>query len=324
MKKIKVGVVGVGYLGKEHARIYCELPQTQLMGVADIDRRRCRQIANQCNTDDYSDYRDLFGKVSAVSIAVPTHLHYQVARDFLRQGIHLLLEKPITQTVKEADKLVQLASKRNLILQVGHIERYNAAFRQLETLVKAPRFIESHRLAPYQPRGTEVGVVLDLMIHDLDVVLHLVKSPIKRIEALGIAVLSKHEDIANARLLFQNGCVANVSASRLSQERMRKIRIFQVDSYISLDCLTQEVDLCRKKGKAIVRERISPEKMEPLRSEIEDFIDCVAKGRRPSVSGEEGKRALEVALEIEKQIQKSKILPHPTLSPRGRGIKGEG
>ncbi|MCK4261955.1 Gfo/Idh/MocA family oxidoreductase [bacterium] len=304
MKKIKVGVVGVGHLGKEHARIYSRLPQTQLMGVADIDRRRCKQIASRYNTDGHIDYKDLFGKVSAVSIAVPTHLHCQVARDFLRQGIHLLLEKPITQTVEEAEKLIRLSSQRNLVLQIGHIERYNAAVRQLETLVKAPRFIESHRLAPYQPRGTEVGVVLDLMVHDLDLILHLVKSAIRRIEALGIAVLSKYEDIANARLLFENGCVAHVSASRLSQERMRKIRIFQRDSYISLDCLTQEVDLCRKRGKAIIRERISPDKTEPLRSEIEDFIGCVVSRRRPSVSGEEGKRVLEVALEIEKQIQK--------------------
>lgn len=304
MKKLKVGVIGVGRLGKEHARLYSLLPGVELAGVADIDYERAKDTAAQYRTVGYKDYKNLYEKVEAVSIAVPTDLHYTVAHNFLRRGIHLLLEKPITQTTEDAEKLIKLANRNKLIFQVGHIERYNAAIRKVEKLVKFPRFIESHRLAPYQPRGTEVGVVLDLMIHDLDIIIHLVNSPIKRIEAIGVAVLSKHEDIANVRLLFQNGCVANVTSSRLSREKMRKIRIFQSDSYISLDYLTQEIDLYRKKRGAISRERISLQRFEPLRLEIEDFIECVYRGRRPLVSGEEGKEVLKIALDIEKRIHK--------------------
>ncbi len=302
MKKIKVGVVGVGRLGKEHARLYSLLSGVDLVGVVDANYERAKDVASKCRTVGYKDYKDLYGEVEAVSIAVPTDLHYPVARDFLQRGIHLLLEKPITRTTEEAKKLIQLAHRNKLIFQVGHIERYNAAIREIGELVKIPRFIESHRLAPYQPRGTEVGVVLDLMIHDLDIILHLVNSPIKRIEAIGVTVLSKHEDIANVRLLFQNGCVANVTSSRLSRDKLRKIRIFQSDSYISLDYLTQKIDLYRKKGDVISGEKISPQKLEPLKLEIEDFIKCVVKGKRPLVSGEEGMEVLKVALEIERQI----------------------
>ena len=292
-------------MGKEHARLYSLLPGVELVGVADIDQRRAKGTAAQYRTVGYQDYRDLYGKVEAVSIVVPTDLHYSVARDFLKRDIHLLLEKPITRTTEEAEKLIKLANRNKLIFQIGHIERFNAAIREMEKLIKSPRFIESHRLAPYQPRGTEVGVVLDLMIHDLDIILHLVNSPIKRIEAIGVAVLSKHEDIANARLLFENGCVANVTSSRLSREKLRKLRIFQSDSYISLDYLAQEIDLYRKKGEAISREKISPRRFESLRLELEDFLECVSRGRRPLVSGEEGQEVLKVALEIERQIQKN-------------------
>ena len=304
MKKIKVGVVGVGRLGKEHARLYSLLPGVELVGVADPDVERVKDTASRCRTVGCRDYRDLYGKVEAVSIAVPTHLHYQVARDFLSNKVHLLLEKPITRTVEEAEKLIELADRNRLILQIGHIERCNTAITEMEKLIKSPRFIESHRLAPYQPRGTEVGVVLDLMVHDLDIILHLVNSPLERIEAIGVAVLSKHEDIANARLTFQNGCVANITSSRLSREKMRKIRIFQSDSYISLDCLAQKIDIYRKRGGAISGEKISPERIEPLKLEVEDFIKCVTQGRRPVVSGKEGKEVLKVALEIARQIHK--------------------
>ncbi|NOX97331.1 MAG: Gfo/Idh/MocA family oxidoreductase [Nitrospirae bacterium] len=302
MKKIKVGVVGVGRLGKEHARLYSLLPDVDLTGVVDIDHRRAQEVAVQCQTVGYRDYKELYERVEAISIAVPTDLHFPIARDFLKRGIHLLLEKPITRTTEEAEELIKLADRDKLVFQVGHIERYNAAIREVEGLVDSPRFIESHRLAPYQPRGTEVGVVLDLMIHDLDIILHLVDSPLKRIEAVGVAVLSQHEDIANVRLLFQNGCVANVTSSRLSREKMRKLRIFQSDSYISLDFLTQKIDLYREKEGTISGEKISPPKLEPLGLEIKDFVECVVKKRSPLVSGEEGKEVLKVALEIERQI----------------------
>ena len=291
-------------MGKEHARLYSLLPGVELMGVADIDYERAKETAARYRTVGYRNYKDLYEQVEAISIAVPTHLHYPVARDFLKKGIHILLEKPITRTTEEAEKRIDSAGRNELILQVGHIERYNVAIRDIERFIKSPRFIESHRLAPYQPRGTEVGVVLDLMIHDLDIILHLVNSPLQRVEAIGVAVLSPHEDIASARLLFQDGCVANVTSSRLSREKMRKIRIFQSDSYISLDYLTQEIDIYRKKGKVISREKISPRRFEPLRLEIEDFIDCVSGGKKPLVSGEAGKDVLKVALEIERQIHK--------------------
>ena len=304
MRKIKAGVVGVGRLGREHARLYSQLPDVELVGVADIDYERARDIAAQCRTVGCQDYDHLYGKVEAVSIVVPTDLHYPVARDFLKRGIHILLEKPVTRTMEEAEKLIRLAHRNKLIFQIGHVERYNAAVREVGKLIKSPRFIESHRLAPYQPRGTEVGVVLDLMVHDLDIILHLVNSPLERIEAIGVAVLSRHEDIANARLLFENGCVANVTSSRLSREKLRKLRIFQIDSYISLDYSTQEIDLYRKEGEGISRKKLSPPKIEPLKLEIEDFIKCVSTGRRPLVSGEEGKKVLGVALDIEEQIRK--------------------
>lgn len=304
MRKIKAGVVGVGRLGREHARLYSQLPDVELVGVADIDYERARDIAAQCRTVGCQDYDHLYGKVEVVSIVVPTDLHYPVARDFLKRGIHILLEKPVTRTMEEAEKLIRLAHRNKLIFQIGHVERYNAAVREVGKLIKSPRFIESHRLAPYQPRGTEVGVVLDLMVHDLDIILHLVNSPLERIEAIGVAVLSRHEDIANARLLFENGCVANVTSSRLSREKLRKLRIFQIDSYISLDYSTQEIDLYRKEGEGISRKKLSPPKIEPLKLEIEDFIKCVSTGRRPLVSGEEGKKVLGVALDIEEQIRK--------------------
>lgn len=295
----------MGRLGREHARLYALLPGAELVGVADINRRRAKDIAAQCRTVGCRDYKSLYGKVEAVSIVVPTDLHYPVARDFLKRGIHLLLEKPITRTAGEAERLIKLAQRHQLIFQIGHLERFNVAVREMEKLVKSPRFIESHRLAPYQPRGTEVGVVLDLMIHDLDIILYLVNSPLKRIEAIGVAALSRHEDIANARLLFENGCVANVTSSRLSREKLRKLRIFQSDSYISLDYLAQEIDFYQKKGKIIFQKKIAPPKLESLKLELEDFLECVSRGRKPRVSGEEGKEVLKVALEIERQIQKN-------------------
>lgn len=295
----------MGRLGREHARLYSLLPGAELVGVADINQERAAGIATQYGIAGYRDYEHLYGKVEAVSVVVPTDFHYPVARDFLKRGIHLLLEKPITQTVEEAENLIKLAHRNKLIFQIGHVERYNVAIREIEKIIEYPRFIESHRLAPYQPRGTEVGVVLDLMIHDLDIILYLVKSPLKRIEAIGVAALSQHEDIANARLLFENGCVANVTSSRLSRERLRKLRVFQSDSYISLDYISQEIGFYQKKGKTISQEKITPPKLESLKLELKDFLECVSLGKKPRVSGEDGKDVLRVALEIERQIRKN-------------------
>ena len=297
--------MGAGYLGEKHARIYATTEDAELCGIVDIDIRKAKKIANIYGTDAFSSCEALYHKVKAVSIAVPTPLHHSIASGFLKQGIDVLVEKPLACTIKEADELIHLARKHQVILQVGHSERYNSAIMELEKRVKSPRFIEAHRLAPYQPRGTEVGVVLDLMIHDLDIILYLADSTPKYIEAKGVTVLSQDEDIANARITFENGCVANVTSSRLSQERMRKLRIFEDDCYISLDYIAQEIDIYRKKGKKIVHEKISPPKQEPLALQLRDFINSACDGKRPRISGEDGRKNLALALTITRKIHRS-------------------
>lgn len=303
-KDLKVGVVGVGHLGEAHARIYKQMPGVKLVGVVDIDINRSRRIGKILNTDSYTDYKMLFSKVEAVSIVVPTDSHFKVAYDFLERDIHILVEKPVTRTVGEAEKLLELSKRKKLIFQVGHVERFNAGVIALERLVNIPRFIEVHRLSPYQTRGIEVGVVLDLMIHDLDIILQLTRVPVVRIEALGVKILTPFEDIANVRLTFSNGAVANITASRVSEERMRKIRIFQDDAYISLDYIGQKFSVYRKDGNRIFKEEVVLQKTEPLREELKDFVQCVRYGRSPRVPGEQGKEALELALEITRQIQR--------------------
>jgi len=298
MEKVCVGVVGVGHLGQHHARIYSQMEGVELVGVVDTNRERAKEIADKYGTTPYFDHRQLIGRVDAVSIAVPTDLHFPIAQDYLRAGVHCLVEKPITETIEQAESLLEIAREENCILQVGHIERYNTALQSIIPRLKKPLFIECERLAPYKGRGVEVGVVLDLMIHDIDIVLSIVKSPISQIDALGVEVLTATEDIANARITFENGAVANLTASRVSQDEVRKMRIFQPDSYISLDYLNQEYKMLRKEGKRIVEQRFSPPKEEPLRLELADFIRCVAEAREPQVSGEHGKRALALALHI--------------------------
>jgi predicted dehydrogenase len=302
-KKIKIGVIGVGHLGEAHAYIYKEMPEVELVGVVDINPQRAREIGVRLNTDSYDDYHKLLGKVEAVSIAVPTDSHFSIARDFLENNIHTLIEKPVTKTVGEAEELLNISKKKGLILQVGHVERFNAAVIAMEKLVTSPRFIEVHRLSPYQSRGIEVGVVLDLMIHDLDIILQLVSSPVSKIEALGVNILTPFEDIANVRLSFSDGAIANITASRVSEEKMRKIRIFQDDAYISLDYIEQKFSVYRKKENKIVKEEVVLQKTEPLKEELKDFVRCVRGGRRPRVPGEEAKEVLELALEITHQIQ---------------------
>lgn len=305
MGKTRVAVIGVGRLGAEHARVYSGMEGAKLVGAADIDPERGAEIAERCGTAYFPDYRMLEGKVDAVSIAVPTDMHCSAASFFLERGIHVLLEKPVTETLEEADRLIALSESAGAILQVGHIERFNSALSRASREIKNPRFIECHRLAPYQPRGTEVSVILDLMIHDIDIILDMVHSPVDRIEALGVNVLSSDIDIANARLSFQNGAVANITSSRVSREKLRKLRIFAPSRYVSINYLDQSATCCRKEDGNIAVEQMSVEKDEPLRLELEHFIDCVVRGRAPIVSGRHGREALEVALRISEIIRNS-------------------
>ena len=302
MKSIRVAVIGVGHLGSIHTRIYSELQSAQLVAICDIVPEKAQQLAEQFGCRAITDFRQLLGEVDAVSIAVPTQLHFPIARAFLSKGTHALVEKPITNTLGEADRLLALAKKTNAILQVGHVERFNAALRKVYDSLKDPRFIEVHRLAPFQPRGTEVGVVLDLMIHDIDILLGLVKSPIRRIEAVGVTVLTPFEDIANARITFKNGAVANLTASRISREAMRKFRIFQSEAYVSMDFLSQAVDLYHRLDGQITHEALSIPKEEPLKTELASFLETIQHRRPPPVSGQEAREALAVALKVTRLI----------------------
>ncbi|MDD2679730.1 MAG: Gfo/Idh/MocA family oxidoreductase [Candidatus Omnitrophica bacterium] len=302
MDKLKVGVIGVGHLGSIHAKIYKELPNCSLEAVSDTNKASLNEISQSLNVPGYSDYRELFAKVDAVSIAVPTRLHHAIASDFLKHNIHTLVEKPFTPTLEEADNLIKIAKDNDLILQVGHIERFNSAFGATQKIIKNPKFIECHRLSPFPNRSLDVGAVLDIMIHDIDIILGLVASPVERIDSVGINVLTSFEDIANARITFKNGCVANLTASRISDETMRKIRIFQENTYISLDYKNAEAWVYRKGLLKISKENLPIEKEQPLQKELQAFVDCALKHQVPLVSGEVARSALKVALEIQHQI----------------------
>jgi predicted dehydrogenase len=306
MEKLKAIVVGVGHLGKEHARIYSELSdRIQLVGLLDTNFDRASKLAHRLRTRAFSNLAELPADIDLASVAVPTIYHFDVAKSLLERGIHTLVEKPIAPTIQEASALVDLARSKQLILQVGHVERYNPAYQALENVLNGPRFIECLRLSPFPERGTDVGVVLDLMIHDIDIILQLTGSPVREIKAVGVPVLSAYEDIANARLEFENGCIANLTTSRISMEKLRKIRIFQQNAYISLDYFKQEGKIYRKENGKIVWDHIPFKKAEPLKIEIDSFIDCVVHAKDPVVSGEHGKDALEVAMEVLHVIQKS-------------------
>jgi len=302
---IQVGVAGVGALGEHHARLYAEMESAELVGVFDTDPARADAIASAYGTRTFDSLAEMGNAVSAASVAVPTDAHLDVASELMQHDVHLLVEKPIASTTAEAETLVDLARDKDLVLQAGHVERFNPVMRFLEDNLSAPQFIEAIRLAPFPPprpdappRGTEVSVVLDLMIHDLDIILHLVGSPVTDIRAVGVPVLSEGEDIANARLGFENGCVANVTASRISLERMRKIRVFQKDTYVSLDYMGQAGRLHRKEGNAITTTEIPIEKGEPLAEELASFVDCVRTRRDPVVTGEHASEALGLAVAI--------------------------
>ena len=305
MKKIKVAVIGAGHLGKIHARIYHECQDAQLIGICDNDLTKAKIHAETYSTQAFSDYKKLIGQAEAVSIATPTTTHFKIASDFLNNHTHVMVEKPITKKIKEAENLIHLAKKNKCILQVGHVERFNPAIRTIAKFCKEPKFIECHRLSPFPLRGTDVSVVLDLMIHDIDIILSLIKSPLKKIHAIGVNAISDFEDIANVRLSFKNGAVCNLTSSRISDDVMRKIRIFQKDSYISLDYAQQKVVLYTKKDNKISKQEIEVERKEPLVEELHSFIDCIKKGATPVVQGEDAKEALNIALKITKKIRKN-------------------
>jgi predicted dehydrogenase len=332
---LKVAVLGVGSLGKEHARIYAEMAaagEIQFVGLHDTSATQAAKIAEKYRVPVFASIDEAIAKSDALSVVTPTHTHFDLARRILAAGKHTLVEKPMTDNAAQAAELVRLAQEKRIVLQVGHVERFNPVLAYLEKIASDPRFIETHRLSPYPNRSTDIGVVLDLMIHDLDVVLGFVRSEITSVDAVGISVLSQSEDIANARLRFANGCVANMTASRISPERMRKIRVFsggETPSYVSLDYRAQEGFITRvaregeeestlwKKllhakdttivsgfaGRKIVREPVPIEKDEPLKLELRDFIRCVKSELTPKVSGAVAKRALDLAFEITRQIQ---------------------
>lgn len=304
MKKLKCAVIGAGYLGKFHAEKYASLPDCELVAVVDINENAAKEIAAKYGATALTDYQALLGEVDAVSIVVPTTLHHKVSLDFLNAGAHVLVEKPITVTVAEADELIAIAAAKKLILQVGHLERFNPAVLGLDKEEK-PLFIESHRLSPFNPRANDVSVVLDLMIHDIDIILALVDSEVERIDASGTAVLTQGTDIANARLLFKNGCVANVTASRISMKMERKMRMFRPSSYVSVDFQNRVLTKHRTgKGEMfpgileIETEESVFESGDALLEEIKHFVNCIRTGENPLVSGEAGKRALETAIAI--------------------------
>jgi predicted dehydrogenase len=310
MSKVRVGVVGVGYLGRFHAEKYRNLPDCELVALVDIVEERVKYHAMQLGTDAYINYRDIYDKVDAVSIVVPTRLHHQVTKDFLRMGIDVLVEKPLAVTFEEAMDLVETARKSGAILQVGHLERFNPAIVSLKERLKNPMFIESHRISPFIERGADVDVVLDLMIHDIDIILDFVKSEIKEIHAVGVPVISPKIDIVNARLIFENGCVANVTASRIAAKSLRKVRIFQPDAYFSVDYSSSQVLMYRKLERGedngpprILMDSLDVERKDPLQEEIRSFIKCVINREKPLVSGEVGARCVEVAQRILSQVE---------------------
>ncbi len=328
MDRIRIGIAGVGHLGNLHAKMLAQIATAEFVGVYDVDHERARAVAAEHGTKAYESLDELLGKVQALSVATVTRSHFEVARKAIAAGAHVFIEKPLTATIDEARTLLQEADTRGCKVQVGHIERFNPALLALEPYQIAPLFIESHRLAQFNPRGSDVAVVLDLMIHDIDLILSLVRSPVERIDANGVAVVSPSPDIANARLQFRNGCVANVTASRISQNKMRKMRLFQKDAYISIDfaqglaevfrlvdeqtpglkptMLLGKIDQGQRK-RAIVYEQPEVKEVNALKFELEAFITAIRQNTEPPVPGREGLQALEVAQEILRKIEQQTV-----------------
>jgi predicted dehydrogenase len=309
---IRTAVIGVGYLGRFHAQKYASLPNSSLMGICDPVATARDAVAAELSVPAIADYRELLGRVDAVSVVTPTPLHFEVAKAFLESGASVLVEKPMTVTVAEGERLIEIARSAQRILQVGHLERFNAAVQAVQPTLTVPRFIESARLAPFKHRGTDVDVVLDLMIHDIDLILSIVRSPVVAVDAIGSSVFSKEIDIANARLRFANGCVANATASRVSLKTERKLRLFQDDAYISVD-LQQKILTVIRKGSGVGADGMPQvaidentyEQGDALKAEIEAFLQAVATGKPPPVTGEDGLLALRTAVSITEQVASS-------------------
>ena len=330
MKTIRVAVIGVGYLGRFHAEKYARMKNVELVGVVDIDRSRAEAVAGVHGTAALSDYCDLFGKVDAVSVVVPTESHFSVGAALLDQGVDVLIEKPMTTTLQQADELIALSESKDCILQIGHLERFNPAVMALKNVVDHPMFIEAHRLSIYKDRCTDVSVVLDLMIHDIDIIMNIARSGIKSIHAAGVPVICEQADIANVRLEFENGCVANVTASRISTKNQRKIRIFQKDAYVSVDFAGREITVIRRgrdPAEGLIPgmdiRQISFSEVDALENELTSFIEAVRERKPPVVSGHAGRKALEVALCIMEQIDTA-IRRLGAAFSVGPGVKSDG
>ncbi len=313
-QKTKVAVIGVGSLGQHHARVYSEMEDVELVAVVDASEVRAQEIATKFGCRYYTDLTQVTEKIDAASVVVPTPEHHAVAKILLGKGIHLLLEKPITKTLEEADDLIAISKRTGAMLQIGHIEQFNTGVKMLKEYLINPRFIECHRVAPFVGRGIDVHVILDLMIHDIDIILSLVPSELSEIRATGTSVMTEMIDIANVRLAFANGCVANITASRISLEKLRKIRIFQPDAYFSLDYANQEMRVCRRVLQAdgtpsITSDKVFTEKEEPLKGELTAFIGAIRTDEIPKVSGEDGRKALDVALQIVDLIKDGQTAP---------------
>ncbi len=311
-EKLRVGVVGTGYLGKFHAEKYARMDDVELVGVVDINKAQAEEVATKLSTKAYTHHSDILDKVDAASIVVPTSDHFTVSKEFLAHDVDVLIEKPMTTTLEEADELIYFAESRGLIIQVGHLERFNPAVVALDGIVKKPMFIESHRLSFYKPRATDVSVVLDLMIHDIDIISNFVRSEIKTIHAAGIPVVSKHADIANARLEFKSGCIANVTASRISTKNQRKIRLFQRDAYISVDFANHEITVIKQSDQTqnsiipgMEINQLSFTKGDALEEELKSFVQAVKRREHPEVTGQVGREALKIALNIMEQINRT-------------------
>jgi predicted dehydrogenase len=311
-KDVRIGVVGVGHLGEYHVQKYRAMEGVGLVGVVDTDPDRAAEIAQRYDTRVYGSLEEILGEVDAVSLAVPTESHFFVAKEILSRGVHLLIEKPITYNESDAKNLIEMARKKKLVLQVGHVERFNPAVMKMESLLTKPIFIESHRMNLFTVRGTDVDVVLDLMIHDLDIILHMVQSEVREVHGVGMSVITQKTDIANVRIIFENGTVANLTASRVSNQPLRKIRIFQPDAYISVNCYKKEVTVTRLDDSSttepfpqIVSSKMKYPDADPLFDQLNAFIHAVRTGTEPIVTGEDGRAALRIALAIIDQIEKS-------------------
>lgn len=309
-----MGVVGAGYFGQFHIEKYLQMDGVELVGVVDIDPSRCKEISRRYAVQTFPHHSDLFGKVQSVSIATPTSFHHPIAKDFFLRGVDVLLEKPIATTLEEADELIALAEAKNLILQIGHLERFNGAFLAVQRWIQNPLIIQSQRFTPFSGRGIEVNVVLDLMVHDIDIVLYLIRSKVKNLDATGFTVLTSSFDVAYAHLEFENGCRVNLTASRISQEKVRQTRIFQPDAVLTLDYLSQVARVSKKIDRwgteekpEMVLEEIPVRRVDLLEEEIRSFLQSVRDRKAPRVSGQEGRKVLEVALAVTRKIEEGMV-----------------